>query len=159
VVVTVETPPDSARTQLTATEKRHVITVNGKERSPEESSLPAVYTGDLESASRHKFMSDLLDVYERHYDSGEIKFRDLRSRKDYPVVVTLETPPDSARTQLTAMEKRHVITVNGKERSPEESSLPAVDRQSSGAPTQTYMKCEASIDRGNLSRHLEESDL
>ena len=96
----------------------------------------ALYTGDLESASQHKFMSDLQDVYERHYDSEEIEFRDFRSRKDtcHPVVVTLETPPDSARTQLPVSEKRH-FTVTGREKLSQGSSLSPVDRQLSAART------------------------
>ena len=77
-------------------------------------------------------MSDLYDVYERHYDSGEMEFRAFRSRKDtsHPVVVTLETPPESTRTQMPATEKRHE-SVTGREKSPQVFSLPPVERQSS----------------------------
>ena len=64
----------------------------------------AIYTGDFESASGHKFMAASQDSHERHSDSGEIDFCDFHQRKDicHPVAVTFETPPDSARTLLPA---------------------------------------------------------
>jgi len=109
--------------------------------------------------------TEQLDTYRRHPDSGEIEFCDLHPRKDTrpPVVVTLDTPPDSARTQPPMTERRHV-TITESKGLPVESSLSAANGRSSGARTRTEyhesdMRYKGSVDRSTRTRHSKERDL
>ena len=123
-----------------------------------------VYTGAKKVTEDHKSARQK-DIYERRFDSGEIEFRDFQHRKDTrrPVAVTLDTPPNSTRTQLPVTEKRHV-TIIGQEELPMESSLPTANGQSTGVCTRReYYECDVQhkvpIYRSTRTRYSEESDL